>query len=254
MPPNNLSEALEVSLKKHRAINIDLSSIPDSLKKIDKAIRDPTVKTSIKVAQTLRPVMKLITKIMTDLDIYDDMCTDIRGPAPQHDDEVAGKSDKGKGNEGLDDGIRDTLKLDEPADRDSRQANGGAEEDDNSIKRDSAAPTSVADNTANPDAADAEPDIDPNITTLFSTPSLTADETDAVTRLIALNDAYVFLLGNLLHKLKAFDKMMTETLMKPAAAVRHELVRVRWDEVVGEWRSQFMRVWVGAGGDVSELA
>lgn len=257
MPPSTLTEALEISLRKHRAINTDLSSIPESLKKIDKVIREPTVKTSTKVARILRPVIKQIDKIMIDFDIYDDMCIDILGPTSPHADEAADTTDKDKEEEGgCDEGVGESMKLDAPVDHDSIQANCGAKEIDNSAhsgQRDSVHPTHVDLTTAHTTAAAGEDSaIDPSLTTK---PSLTTSEaeTEAITRLITLNDAYNFLQHNLLHKLKAFDKAMTETLTKPAAGVRAELVRVRWDEVVGEWRAGFVRFWVGAGGHVGDL-
>lgn len=265
MPPPNLTAALEVSLKKHRAINIDLSNIPDALKKVDKAIREPTVKTSVKVAQTLRPVMKLIPEIMNSFDTYDDICVDILDPTSLHDEEVADRNDMGKDHGGFTDGVRDDPRLDGPIDHEPAQAHGGAEEGDNSAKHDCADPIALDLISANitaeaviPSAEadkDAQPPLDPN--TRFKHDSLTASGTEAhakaIIHLISLNEAYFFLSTKLLHKLKQFDKAMTETLTKPAASVRAELVRVRWDEVVDQWRAVFVRFWVGAGGDLRDL-
>ena len=89
LPHADLDIAIQDSFMRQRVINEDVVILIDSVKKVDDAIRNPIVPTSTRAAQTLRPIMNSITKIMTDFDIYEDMCQDAYKIACKNSDKAA---------------------------------------------------------------------------------------------------------------------------------------------------------------------
>jgi len=256
LPHADLDIAIEDSFKRQRVINEDLLVLLDSVKKVDDAIRDPIVPTSTRAARTLRPIMNSINKIMTDFDIYEVMCQDVYKIACENRDQTAAEREKNKNEDGNSVGDDNTsMAIDEPVTAlDSPQMDGGADANEDIA---TAETNPASDKSTAQDATTQEITTPTNDEIMRSpTPRLgirtfhidTAATLQAKNQLFALNESYIFLIGNLLHKLKTLDKAMGDTLIKGTASVRAEFIRIRWDKVVGEFRATFARVWAGCGG------
>lgn len=222
----DLAFALDSSLKRQALINIDILALPSQLYKISHAIHNPPVQVTTKVANVFRPMTILINKITTDFELYEEMCSDIQRMNTSSPHLIDQRSE--------DITMTDTSNL--PA-HDSFQAEAGAECDKTEpfLHTEQAVSSTMNDIQDIPSSSHDPP-----------TPEQKA-------QLTLLNESYVFLAGTLLAKLKALDKLVQESLTKPPPSVRSELLRTRWDDVVREWRAEWLRVWVGCGGHADEV-
>jgi len=252
LPDYDLTEAIKASFKKQAVVNNELAILHESIKKVDQAIRKPAVRTSKAAATMLRSLMRAIVKIMADFDIYDEMCQEAAKFAQEAGDMISAEHEENT--DGHCDGdIDDISMLDAPvAAHDSPQANSGAEANDSMAIEDvdPAANNSIAKTTTTIDSIINDGTMPPPSPRLAPKPfHRDAKATSNAERhLAALNESYIFLIGNLLHKIRLFDKAMSETLSKGTAATRAEFIRNRWDEVVADLRVAFAEVWVGYGG------